>query len=310
MLLDDLTYKHLTDVVGRHLDAILAEKHGIRLIAWLFPPEEVLGNFRIFADSIVTIVSEAVKTLLILPRPYHYSLLKTARVFHTDRVDDLEKAFAMPHNYEVALSDQIPSERAHDLWTSRGNYAHLVRSPDWAVKSCLRTLEEVAKRLRAELKGQLLTPGRTTRDFPGGPAENHRKITAETGSPGSFQVRRLDPRRVEPALSSSHPLPLPKGKRVLHRCWQGHHPRVRPRRVPLHEGTSPQGVRHYPRPRRRNSGPTSASRPRRTRNETSGSREPPGARISRRNRSPFSRVRPPFSWNQSAVSASSTSLQM
>ena len=63
-------------------------------------------------------------------------------------------------------------------------------------------------------------------------------------------------------------------------------------------------------PRRSSSGSMSASRPRKSRYASSGSFEPPTPSSRWRKRSPFSRVRPPFSLNHSTVSASSTSLQM
>ena len=42
-LWDSLQYEHLTRVVGRHLQAILANQN-INYLAWLFPPEDLLPN--------------------------------------------------------------------------------------------------------------------------------------------------------------------------------------------------------------------------------------------------------------------------
>ena len=72
------------------------------------------------------------------------------------------------------------------------------------------------------------------------------------------------------------------------------------------DGLRPQSAR----PRRLSSGSISASRPRKSRKASSGSFDPPTPSRRCRKRSPFSRVSPPLSPNQSTVSASSTSLQM
>jgi hypothetical protein len=152
---DDLTYRHLTRVVGRHLDAILARKDGVRLLAWLFPPEEVLGNYQTVGDPVITIVSDAVKSLLALPIPHHYSLLQTARQYHSATLDPKWATFEMPFHHEVLLSDQIPSERAHAIWAKDVRYADNVKNLQWAVNVRLQALEEVTKRLRTDLRGQL-----------------------------------------------------------------------------------------------------------------------------------------------------------
>ena len=176
-LWDDLTYRHLCRVVGRHLEAILAQRNGLRSLVWLFPPEEVLGNDRLLAEPALTIVGDTVRSLLALPIPHHYSLLETARRYHSAGLDPKWAAFEMPRFYEDRLSDQIPSERAHDIWGRGPRYTENVRNLDWAVGRRLQALEEVTKRLRADLGDQLRrqAPRRTSLT----PPPNVARLTAD-----------------------------------------------------------------------------------------------------------------------------------
>lgn len=154
-LWDELTYKHLCRVVGRHLPAILAKKNGVRALAWLFPADEVLQNERLVGQPVVSIVSDAIRSLVALPIPHHYSLLETARNYHPADMQAPYNEFRVPRLFEVFLSDQIPSERAHDIWN---------RGPDWTrrftqlsttVSVKLDALNKVTQRLRDDLKGTL-----------------------------------------------------------------------------------------------------------------------------------------------------------
>jgi len=64
---DSVQYKHLTRIIGRHLQAILADQT-IQHLAWLFPPEELLPNAAMETRrSPITIVREVVRTLLAAP---------------------------------------------------------------------------------------------------------------------------------------------------------------------------------------------------------------------------------------------------
>lgn len=161
-LWDDLTYRHLSRIVGRHLDAIIGHPGGIRALAWLFPPEDVIANSRMRAEPYITIVSDSVRALLTLPLAHHYSLLDTARWYHTLGMDQRDQAdgttwgaFPMPPLFEDHLSDQIPSERAHDIWKHGPYWQQSVSNLGRAVHTRLQALEEVTKRLRNDL-GQTL----------------------------------------------------------------------------------------------------------------------------------------------------------
>lgn len=154
-LWDDLTYRHLSRVVGRHLDSIIGLRNGIRLLAWLFPPEEVVGNAVLRKEPAISIVSDPVKSLIALPIPFNYSLLEVARNYASQRPDGTIDDFAVPDFYSIPLSDQIPSERAHDYWKKGKNSHQVPPRIDWTVKTQLRALRAVTMRLRADLSGQL-----------------------------------------------------------------------------------------------------------------------------------------------------------
>ena len=71
---DELRFKHLCRVVGRHLHAILASQDLMHL-AWLFPPEDILPNPRLESrNTPITIVQRVVKAVLAVPVPHYYNL--------------------------------------------------------------------------------------------------------------------------------------------------------------------------------------------------------------------------------------------
>lgn len=155
---DSLTYKHLTRVIGRHLPALMAHPHGMRYLAWLFPPEQVLQNDRLVGSPAITVVGDVVRTLVALPVAHHYSLLNTARNYHRPTLQPPFSDFWVPNLFEDPLSDQIPSERAHDIWARvGGNYNHAAQASDLqrTIKARLRALEEVTARLSLELGSTL-----------------------------------------------------------------------------------------------------------------------------------------------------------
>jgi DNA replication ATP-dependent helicase Dna2 len=157
-LWDSLQYEHLTRVVGRHLEAILANG-GIQRLAWLFPPEEVLPNPRLSTRrSPITVVKEVARATLAAPIPHYYSLLDTARSYHEPSLPDSVAQFSVHPLFEDALSDQIPSERAHEMWsratTPRHWTAQMLTLQETVTKR-LRALETVTRRLETDLRSLL-----------------------------------------------------------------------------------------------------------------------------------------------------------
>lgn len=165
---DNLTYKHLRRIIGRHLSSILDDRNGLAYLAWLFPPEEVVENHRQVAESVITLVSDTVRSVLALDVPHNYSLLNTARRYHRADLPEQPAQFRMPSLFENFLSDQIPSERINDVWTRSARWNTTFTNMKWAVETRLRALEEVTRQLRTDLKPQLhrRAPRRTSLQPP------------------------------------------------------------------------------------------------------------------------------------------------
>ncbi len=151
---DSLQYEHLARVIGRHLAAILRDQ-GIAHLAWLFPPEEVLPNPDLVSrSSPITIVREVVRAVLAAPVPHYYNLLDVARQYHHSSLLENIAKFNVHPLFEVALSDQIPSERAHEIWTKATTPRHWssqLGTLGETVRKRLDALETVTRRLEEDL---------------------------------------------------------------------------------------------------------------------------------------------------------------
>ena len=152
---DSLQFDHLARIIGRHLSAVLAN-HNINYLAWLFPPEELLDNPDLVTRrSPITIVRDAVRAHLATPVAHYYSLFEVARNYHDANLPAHVAAFNVHPLFDSPLSDQIPSERAHEIW------ARVTRPVHWqaqmttfgeTVDRRLSALETVTKRLEADLR--------------------------------------------------------------------------------------------------------------------------------------------------------------
>ena len=155
---DSVQYKHLTRIIGRHLQAVLAD-HTIQHLAWLFPPEELLPNPILESRrSPITIVREVVRTLLAAPIPHYYTLFHTARVFHPATMPQQFATFSVHPLFEDMLSDQIPSERAHEIWarvTRPQLWSNQLRILQETVSKQLNALEAITRRLEEDLRPSL-----------------------------------------------------------------------------------------------------------------------------------------------------------
>ena len=151
---DSLQFNHLARIIGRHLNAILAN-HNIDYLAWLFPPEELLDNPDLVTrKSPITTVRDAVRAHLAAPVAHYYSLFDVARNYHDPSLPANVAAFNVHPLFDSPLSDQIPSERAHEIW------ARVTRPVHWqdqmttfgeTVERRLSALETVTRRLEGDL---------------------------------------------------------------------------------------------------------------------------------------------------------------
>ncbi len=176
-LWDTLQYDHLTRVIGRHLQAILRERT-IQHLAWLFPSEELLANYALMTrKSPITIVREVVRTLLVAPIPHYYSLLDVARIYHDPQLPPNIARFSVHPLFEDELSDQIPSERAHEIWsraTIPHHWSQQMRTLDETIRKRLSALQTVTEQLETDLRAGL---GQTAPKIRIGPPQYEERLS-------------------------------------------------------------------------------------------------------------------------------------
>jgi DNA replication ATP-dependent helicase Dna2 len=157
-LWDSLQFDHLTRVVGRHLQAILANS-AVNYLAWLFPPEELLPNPDMATRrSPITTIRDVVRSLVAAPIAHYYSLVEVARTYHEANLPANIAAFNIHPLFGTPLSDQIPSERAHEIWSRVTAPRHWQQQMDTyreTVRKRLTALETVTRRLEDDLGNQL-----------------------------------------------------------------------------------------------------------------------------------------------------------
>lgn len=156
-LWDSLQFDHLARVMGRHLQAVLANAT-LSHLAWIFPPEDVLPDpDTVTRKNPVTVVRDVVRSVLSAAIPHYYSLLNIARIYQPGGLPISAVDFHVHPLFEDPLSDQIPSERAHEIWSRSGN-------PHWSVQlgilretvgKKLAALDAVVGRLREDLSDTL-----------------------------------------------------------------------------------------------------------------------------------------------------------
>ena len=89
----------------------------IELLVRLFPPDQVLPDPELFKSQPGTIVKDAIRLLLGLPIPHDYGLFETANILsHVMNEGDDPYQFRLPFGFRTPMSDQIPFERAYELW--------------------------------------------------------------------------------------------------------------------------------------------------------------------------------------------------
>lgn len=157
-LWDTVTYEHLVRIIGRHLHAIIGNNQ-LKQLAWLFPPESVVANPDVSdRKSPLTIVRDVVRAIVAAPVPHYYSLLNVAREYHSAHTQSPFDQFLVSGLFEDPLSDQIPSERAHEIWsraTGTRPWNVQLQQLERTVKTRLSALESVARRLEEDLRQQL-----------------------------------------------------------------------------------------------------------------------------------------------------------
>ncbi|SIT58684.1 putative Superfamily I DNA and RNA helicases and helicase subunits-like protein [Mesorhizobium prunaredense] len=164
-LWDMLNFEQFCRMMGRHLELIRTapvdkKKRGSDLspMAWIFPPEAVVQEAEnVERNSPITIVGEMVR-LLAADIPYHYGQGLIANAYRLPVAADRKPFDYRQHPFFAdPLSDQIPSERGHEVWA--GNKSPFKdQTPDdfreelrRVVRQRLDATLSVVNRLRSDL---------------------------------------------------------------------------------------------------------------------------------------------------------------
>lgn len=212
---DRLELKHLSRVVGRYLDRLIDET-ALQDLAWLFPSEELVPNAQYATrNSPITVIRDIVRSHVAAPIPHYYSLLETARVYHREGLPDHVAEFDVHPLFADPLSDQIPSERAHEIWAQSTNPPWLQQAERLSrtVRTRLVALESVRRRLEADLTGQLLARAPKIRVGALAPSGGmaidselqlaYAKLDAAVGSLEIDQIRAMSPTEREAKFRSA-----------------------------------------------------------------------------------------------------------
>lgn len=116
---DALEIKQLGRMLRRHIvDPVVAEK--TELLMRFFPPDDALPDPDIFRSQPGTVVKEVFRTIVGVPVAHDYTLFDVASVFFPFKKKDGEYyKFDVPYGFKTPMTDQIPFERAYELWRDR-----------------------------------------------------------------------------------------------------------------------------------------------------------------------------------------------
>lgn len=149
-LWDSLQFDHFTRVIGRHLPSILADRR-IASLAWLFPADELVPDPRaVTREAPITLMGEVVRTHLAAAIPHHYGLLEVAAEYGYGY-----QPRAVHPYYRDPLSDQIPSERAQEVWRRVPEWRARMSGTEQVVREKLRALRSVTRRVERDMRGVL-----------------------------------------------------------------------------------------------------------------------------------------------------------
>ena len=151
-LWDRLIFKHLCRLLGRHLDRVRSSvrvgQDDINPIAWVFPAESLLDEADFVSrSSPITIVSDAINSLVTAPIPHHYGIIDLSNNLEPESrvlANGQRWWFHVNKFYRDPLSDQIPSERGHEIWERTSPFSD--RDFQWHQEELRRV---VLRKLRA-----------------------------------------------------------------------------------------------------------------------------------------------------------------
>jgi hypothetical protein len=148
---DARQFEELCRAIGRHLGAIL-ETEGLRGLAWLFPPDELLPDPNLARAPTVVFVRSVVSDAVALNVPHAYTLFGVVQQYSSHPLEPL------PDNYFCdPLSDMIPRERIYEIWGKAAAPIHWQRQLEryrLTVRLQVRALSLIVWRLRSDLTCQ------------------------------------------------------------------------------------------------------------------------------------------------------------
>lgn len=148
----------------------------IEVLTRFFPPDSLLPDPDAFKSQPGTIVKEVLRMLVGLPVAHDYSLFDAANSFFPNvRENGTPYKFDLPFGFATPMSDQIPFERAYELWQDKifvrhFNKLHPKDPSKWrrytrdelydgikrATKVHLQALQHIVRRLRENYKDRLV----------------------------------------------------------------------------------------------------------------------------------------------------------
>ncbi len=146
------------------------------VLARFFPPDNLLPDPDAFKSQPGTIVKEVLRTLIGLPLAHDYSLFDVANNFFPNVTKEGRTyKFDLPFGFKTPMSDQIPFERAYELWQDKIFVRHfnssyptepskwrpytrdeLYRGIRKATRVHLNALQHVVRKLREKYEDKLL----------------------------------------------------------------------------------------------------------------------------------------------------------
>ena len=126
---DGQEIKQLRRMLERHMqDPQVVDL--IELPVRLFPPDSQLPDPELFQSQPGTAVKEVFRLLVGLPIPHGYTLFDVANSFYPNTLKDGRPyKYWVPYGFSTYLSDQIPFERAYELWQDRVLLRHYSENP-------------------------------------------------------------------------------------------------------------------------------------------------------------------------------------
>jgi hypothetical protein len=148
----------LTTMMGRHLNAV-ATNGSLRALVWLFPSDDVVPEAsQSGVGGPITIVGDIARAVLAAPVSHVYTLLDVARCYNAGISKDPEQDYSLDQWFDQPLTDQLPNERAHEVWSrspSKPYWQDVMQGLERAVKTKLLALWDVTARIERDLRPQL-----------------------------------------------------------------------------------------------------------------------------------------------------------